>query len=198
MSKQSKYNKEELENLLLTQDLSYEAVGRMYGVTGNAIKKAAKRLGIELPQRRLVNPSEHFDKSEKERRYCLNCGKELDYSAKKYCSNKCQTEFQYKDYISKWKSGEVDGISGKYEVSNHIRRYLFEKYDSSCQVCGWDEQNPYTGLVPLQIHHIDGNCLNNKEENLQLLCPNHHALTETYGSLNKDSSRVYRKQKGNI
>jgi hypothetical protein len=44
-----KYSKEELENLLLTQNLAYEAVGRMYGVTGNAIKKAAKRLGIELP-----------------------------------------------------------------------------------------------------------------------------------------------------
>ena len=24
------------------------------------------------------------------------------------------------------------------------------------------------------VHHIDGNCTNNKEENLQLLCPNCH------------------------
>lgn len=36
----SKYNKEELENLILTRNLSYEAIGRLYGVTGNAIKKA--------------------------------------------------------------------------------------------------------------------------------------------------------------
>ena len=48
----SKYNKEELENLILIQNLPYEAIGRMYGVTGNAIKKAAIRLGIELPSRR--------------------------------------------------------------------------------------------------------------------------------------------------
>lgn len=194
----SKYNKEELENLLVTKNLAYEAVGRIYGVTGNAIKKAAKRLGIELPQRRSINPSEHFNKAVKERRYCLNCGKELDYSAKKYCSNECQSEYQYKEYISKWKSGEVNGRSGKYDVSNHIRRYLFEKYNSSCQICGWHEVNPTSGLVPLQVHHIDGNCLNNREENLQLLCPNHHALTETYGNLNSGSSRIYRKQKENI
>lgn len=192
----SKYNKEELEKLLITDNLAYEAVGRMFGVSGNAIKKAAKRLGIDLPQRRKINPSEHFNRASEEKRYCLNCGKELDYQEKKYCSNACQQEYQYKEYISKWKSGEVDGRAGKYDVSSHIRKYLFDKYKNSCQICGWNKINPFTGLVPLQIHHIDGDCLNNKEENLQLLCPNCHSLTDNYGNLNKNSSRVYRKQKG--
>lgn len=116
----SKYNKEELENLILVQNLSYEAIGRLYGVTGNASR----------------------------------CG-----------------------------------------ISNHIRRYLFEKYNSKCQRCGWGEVNPFTKLVPLQVHHIDGNCINNSEDNLQLLCPNCHSLTDTYGSLNANSSRAYRRQK---
>ena len=193
----SKYNKEELENLLVTQNLAYEAVGRIYGVTGNAIKKAAKRLGIELPQRRSINPSEHFNKAVKERRYCLNCGKELTGS-NKYCNQQCQLDYQYKQYIKRWQNGEETGSKGKYEVSNHIRRYLFEKYNCSCQKCGWNQVNPCTGNVPLQIHHIDGNCLNNREENLQLLCPNCHSLTDTFGNLNQKSSRIYRKQKENI
>lgn len=194
----SKYKKEELEDLILTQCLSYEAIGRMYGVTGNAIRKAASRLGINLPQKRTISSSEHFNRKTDSPRVCLNCGKELDYSAKKYCSQSCQTEFQYKNYIERWKKGEESGTVGKYEISAHIRRYLFEKYNCSCQICGWNEINPVSGKVPLQIHHIDGDCLNNKEENLQLLCPNHHALTETYGNLNKESSRVYRKQKENL
>lgn len=59
----SKYNKEELENLIITEALSYEAIGRIYGVTGAAIKNAAKRLGIKLPQRRTINKSEDFSKS---------------------------------------------------------------------------------------------------------------------------------------
>lgn len=32
--------------------------------------------------------------------------------------------------------------------------------------------------APLEIEHIDGNALNNKEDNLILLCPNCHSLTK--------------------
>lgn len=71
----SKYNKEELENLILVQNLSYEAIGRLYGVTGNAIKKAASRLEINLPSRRKINPCETFNKdTSKAIRHCLNYG----------------------------------------------------------------------------------------------------------------------------
>lgn len=69
-----------------------------------------------------------------------------------------------------------------------IRTYLFEKYHSKCQICGWDEINPFTGRVPLQIHHIDGDSCNNREENLQLLCPNCHSLTENFGSRNDNAN----------
>ena len=34
-----KYEKEELNRLINSEKLSYEAIGRLYGVTGNAIKK---------------------------------------------------------------------------------------------------------------------------------------------------------------
>ena len=131
---------------------------------------------------------------------CLNCGKELigDKKRNKYCCQQCQFDYQYKQYIEKWKNGQESGLKGKYEVSNYIRKYLFEKYNNSCQKCGWNKINSVTGNVPLQIHHIDGDCLNNSENNLELLCPNCHALTETFGVLNTKSSRIYRKQKENI
>lgn len=107
----SKYNKEELENLILIQNLPYEAIGRMYGVTGNAIKKAAIRLGIELPSRRKINPCETFNKDvSKEIKYCLNCGKQLCYSAKKYCSCTCQSEYEYSSYIERWKMDKNLGL----------------------------------------------------------------------------------------
>ena len=119
----------------------------------------------------------------------------MDYSAKKYCSNDCQAQYEYTSYIERWKNGEESGVIGKYATSKYIRKYLFNKYSNKCQKCGWGEVNPSTGLIPLQIHHKDGNCVNNSEDNLELLCPNCHSLTETYGSLNVNSSRVYRRQK---
>ena len=59
------YNKEELEQWILVENQTYEEIGRRLGVTGAAIKKAAKRLGIELPVRRCKNESEHFNKKDK-------------------------------------------------------------------------------------------------------------------------------------
>ena len=55
-----KYNKKELEILILEQNKSYSFIGKLYGVSGNAIKKAAKKLGIQLPVRRIVNENENF------------------------------------------------------------------------------------------------------------------------------------------
>jgi len=120
--------------------------------------------------------------------FCLNCGKKLEGNAR-FCSNTCYAEYEEKQYIDRWKMGLEDGVSGKYGLSKHIRRYLLYKYDNRCQCCGWGEKNMYTQNVPLQVHHIDGNCLNNAEDNLQLLCPNCHSLTENYGRLNKNGKR---------
>ena len=127
---------------------------------------------------------------------CLNCGKNLNKTQTYYCSRECQTEYEYKKYIERWKNGEENGQSGVGGISDRIKRYLFGKYNNSCQCCGWSEKNKYTNNVPLQIHHIDGDCTNNKEENLQLLCPNCHSLTETFGSIGKYvSKRVDRRKK---
>ena len=127
--------------------------------------------------------------------YCINCGKKLERSMRKYCSYKCQTDYKYKKDVQDWLSGNNNAISGKYGVKGFIRKYLNEKYNFKCQKCGWGEVNPKTNKTPLQIHHKDGDCLNNNEKNLEFLCPNCHSLTETFGNLNKESKRIFRIQK---
>ena len=125
---------------------------------------------------------------------CLECGKSINKRNAKFCNNKCQANYQYKNYINNWKNGIENGMSGKYQMSHHIKRYLFEKYDNKCSKCGWSETNKYTNNIPLEIEHIDGNYLNNKEENLILLCPNCHSLTSTYKGANKGNGRKDRKK----
>ena len=119
-------------------------------------------------------------------KYCLNCGKELYKKNQLYCDSHCQMEYQHNQYIERWKNGLETGLRGEYQISLHIRRYLFEKYNNRCAKCGWGEVNLFTECVPLEVHHIDGDYTNNKEDNLLLLCPNCHSLTETYKSLNKN------------
>lgn len=122
---------------------------------------------------------------------CVNCGSNIP-KRNKYCSVKCQKEYEYKTYIDKWKNGKEGGFRGDYQISMHIKSYLFEKYNNKCANCGWGEINKYTGNIPLEVEHIDGNYKNNKEENLILLCPNCHSLTSTYKGANLNKGRKTR------
>lgn len=44
--------------------------------------------------------------------------------------------------------------------------------------------------LPLEVHHKDGNKRNNKLENLEILCPNCHSLTDTYKNKNIKKKNV--------
>ena len=101
-------NEKETLERLINEGVSYERIGRQYDVSGNAVKKAAKKLGIELEQKREINPNEHFNKGKKQTHICINCGKEFEHtrsSKNKFCSNKCQMDYRYKEYIKRWKNG---------------------------------------------------------------------------------------------
>jgi 5-methylcytosine-specific restriction endonuclease McrA len=124
-------------------------------------------------------------------RRCRICPNPVNDYCAVYCSNRCQLQGQYKAYIERWKAGLETGIAGAAGISRYIRRYFVEEYGEQCQQCSWQERNPITGKVPLTIDHIDGDCLNNTESNLRLLCPNCHSLTPNYGNLNRGRSQRY-------
>lgn len=129
---------------------------------------------------------------------CITCGKLIiRKGASKFCSIKCQFRNQYNQYISRWKQGLENGNRGinTKTLSRHIKHYLFEKFGDKCFRCGWDQKHPKTLVVPLEINHIDGNSENNKEENLELLCPNCHALTPNFRNLNRGNGRSWRLKK---
>lgn len=95
--------------------------------------------------------------NKKIRPLCKTCGISCNDLRTKYCSVKCQHQFQYNQYIKNWLLGVVDGNCGEEGVSQHIRRYFFEKYNSKCSKCFWGKVNIKTGKVPLTVNHIDGN-----------------------------------------
>lgn len=119
---------------------------------------------------------------------CLICGKKLVNNQKKYCSYKCTSLNVKKNNIKRFLNNEY---VGKSHLPSSVREYLFEISNNKCSKCGWTAIHSVTGKIPLQIHHKDGNYANNTKSNIEILCPNCHVLTGTYGSLNIGNGRPY-------
>lgn len=57
-----------------------------------------------------------------------------------------------------------------------------------CECCGLSE---WMGKpITLEVHHTDGDSLNNELSNLQLLCPNCHSYTNNWRGKNIQKSKV--------
>ena len=74
---------------------------------------------------------------------------------------------------------EIYTKNSEYKCSWRLReRYKKTTGINYCENCKTKE---WMGLpVPLEIHHVNGINTDNRLENLQLLCPNCHALTNNY------------------
>lgn len=65
-----------------------------------------------------------------------------------------------------------------YSKVGHLKPHLIKLRGHQCEKCKnqiWLELP-----IPLEVHHIDGDRTNNKLENLELVCCNCHAQTDTW------------------
>lgn len=80
--------------------------------------------------------------------------------------------------------------------SSIIREKLIEDgiKESKCEICG--VEGIWMGKrLPLELHHKDGNHFNNTLENLQILCPNCHAIQEGNCGANKGKYNLIKEKK---
>lgn len=69
---------------------------------------------------------------------------------------------------------------GELKSSGQVRTRLIRERGEACEECGWNQKNIFHNIISVQVHHIDGDSQNNNEENLKILCPNCHSLTEFF------------------
>ena len=60
------------------------------------------------------------------------------------------------------------------------RKRIFEEKGRICEKCSWNVVHPIHKIPMTQVHHKDGNKQNNALENIEILCPNCHCLTDNY------------------
>jgi len=158
-----------------------------------SLKEISKKHGVSIGvvQKYVGNHVKRIRTKSIIKKICPHCEKEFETKNKnkKYCSVKCGINYNRQIRINKWLSGEDDGRMGKTGTARWIKTYLIEKHGEKCMECGWNERNVYTGNIPIELEHIDGDFTNNKEENLKLLCPSCHSLTPTYRGGNKKKGR---------
>jgi len=78
------------------------------------------------------------------------------------------------------KKAEVFLFKGSIIKSHLLKLKLIEDglKERQCEICC---SKDWMGKpMPLELHHINGDRFDNRFENLQLLCPNCHALTDNY------------------
>ena len=197
--------KEKLDKYINEDGLSYEEIGRLYNCSGSNIKKVAKRVGIDLPDRRKINPNETFNKGvlKVSTFMCLNCGKESPKyagSTGKFCCNKCQSEYEHKQKYQLILRGDSSIMRANYSPIR-FRDDILKEQNNVCAICGCKPEHNGKPLVFI-LDHIDGHASNNKRDNLRCICPNCDSQLDTYKSKNKNGDRYYyryhkEKQDGN-
>lgn len=82
-----------------------------------------------------------------------------------------------------WSKGERQKDWSQYKKASHCKEHLIKERGHNCDICKLSSW--LNGPIPIEVHHIDGDRTNNSETNLQLVCPNCHALTSNYRGKNK-------------
>lgn len=129
--------------------------------------------------------------------HCLNCDKIIPFKGytyhHKYCDNSCQGAYKNKSLQTSIFSKIEKGLKLNFCSSTTqmwYKKYIISKYGNQCMKCGWNKLNTFTNKIPVELDHIDGNCENNDINNLRLLCPCCHSLTEHF----KGGNTTYRKR----
>ena len=129
---------------------------------------------------------------------CNYCGADFKpgrNTKAKFCSLACQGAKKSQQVIDTWLENPC--VETFYVASfmprGTIRRYLIRLHGGRCSRCRWGKKHREADLPALEIEHKDGNWKNCHPENIDIICPNCHSLTDTYKARNRGNGRKHRR-----
>jgi len=122
---------------------------------------------------------------EKIKKKCLFCHSEFQVApssiSRKFCNNKCLSEYKKTYYKGKknpnWHGG-ISSLPYSFAFNSDLKDYIRQRDNYVCQKCGLHQvKNIKTHNRRLSVHHVDYNKQNCKENNLVSLCTVCHGKT---------------------
>lgn len=166
---------------------STPAIGSTCKTCDGPISKYGKVYCSQSCAAKLSNRARAADKGA-----CLVCALPIE-PYRRFCSKKCCGAERRRVIIDDWLAGKISGVNTNGVVIPLVKNWLRSNRGDRCEICGWCQVSPTTGIVPVVADHIDGNWQNNRPENLRLLCPNCDSLQATYQGQNRGNGRTMRK-----
>lgn len=120
------------------------------------------------------------------RKNCLMCGKEFfrrNYNKLMFCSQKCSSKYMRGDKSPFYKNGST--ITNGYKTININGKYVYEHRYIVEKLIGKKLKSDEV------VHHIDGNKLNNKIENLKIMNKIEHDRFHT--TIRRNNGEFYKK-----
>lgn len=167
---------------LLNEGIGIAKIAERLGISKPTVCYHARRLGVP-PQRQF---GRRYDWTEIRREYgsgvsMRECMRRFGFSQQAWADAVKRGEIVPRERLIPLKELLV---VGRKTSRAHLKRRLLEAglKENRCEVCGITE---WLGKqLSMQLHHRNGDGLDNRIENLEFVCANCHSQTDTYGGRN--------------